>query len=129
RMRTPSRALPAWPHGSLLGDGIPLPAFRCAPFVFFAALRGAALAVRRAPTVLVDERLAALRLAAALATPRALLAPAFVVLALAVFLVFLRDAAMVCPSSNLTPADPAAKRSWIGCWFPALFESLRVSLT
>src|SRR5262245_23969160 len=113
RMRTPSRALPASPHGRRLGAGIPLPALLRAPLVFFAALRGAALAVRSATTFLVDERLAALRLAAALTTPRALLAPACVVLALAVlalavFLVFLRDAAMVCPSSNLTPADPAA---------------------
>src|SRR5262245_45657770 len=107
-MRTPSRALPAWPQGRRLGAGIPLPALLRAPLVFFAALRGVALVVRSATTFLADERLAALRLAAALATPRAPLAPAFVVLALAVFLVFLRDAAMVCPSSNLTPADPAA---------------------
>src|SRR5262252_7688032 len=114
RMRTPSRALPARPQAAVLGFGIPLPARRCAPLAFFADLPGAALAVRSATTFLP----AALRLAAALAPPRALLAPAFVVLALAVFLlVFLRGAAMVCPSSDLTPADPCRlTKAGSGCW-------------
>src|SRR5712691_11403381 len=93
RMRTPSSALPASPHGFALGFGSPFPAALRAPLAagFFAPLAGAVLALdRSATTFLAVARRLALRVAAILAC--AALA------AVLLFFAFL-GAAMVVPSS------------------------------
>src|SRR5215216_4840730 len=92
RMRTPSSALPACPHGRVLGFGNPLAAALRAPLPprFFAPLAEAVLALgRSATTFLPGARRLALRVATILA--RAAVAAVF-------FFAFLR-VAMVVPSS------------------------------
>src|SRR4051812_13165384 len=92
-MRTPSSALPACPHGRVLGLGSP-PTARRAPLAFLADLSGAALAVvLSATTFLAAARAPPLRVAARL-RPAALAA-------VLVFFAFLR-VAIVVPSVCLS---------------------------